>query len=285
MKTRRIHSLSIGASALFAFSLTTTAQFFNESFDYTPGSTVSGQSGGTGFTGAWVEGGDLAELDTIQAPGLSYPLYPSLGNAGLSVPPSDFVQAPFRASISIPGTAGTTAWVSYLVRKDSNNTTGIPVGEDYFGLTLYGTGSGGNGLLLGDSGESANFALGTAGSLSNPGEISTTPVGLGSTALVIAKIEFTGLNETVTLYVNPDLSLGEAGLVAAASKSDLDLGDVTSLGFVASHNPVYSYDELRGASSFAGLVAPLPDGGASAAWILLPCFLSAAVRRYRARNA
>src|SRR5688572_8022514 len=237
MIMNRIHSVCFGASALLAFSLTASAaQYFNESFNYAAGSTVSGQNGGTGFTGAWTEGGDASELDTIQSGSLSYPSYGSSGNSGLVVPPSDFVQAPFRAGVSIPGTDGTSAWVSYVVQKNSDNTTGIPVVEDYFGLVLYGTGSGGEGLLIGDSTESANFALGTAGFVSTAGEISSIPVGLDAIALLVAKIDFQAGPDSVSLYVNPDLSLGEAGLVALATKNDLDLGDITSLGFVASHD-------------------------------------------------
>jgi hypothetical protein len=282
MKKRRIHPIAIGASALFAFTLTTRAQF-SEPFAYTPGQTLFGQNGGTGFSGAWTEGGDPAEHDTIQAGSLTYPSYPSSGNSGHSVPPSDFIQTPFRDVPTIPGVPGSTLWVSYLLQKNSDNTTGSPLNGDYFGLVLYGPGAN-EGVLIGDSSESANFALGTAGSPSTGSELSSVPVGLGSTSLLVAKIEFQPGADNISLFVNPNLALGEAGLGApSATKNDLDLQVIQAIGFVSGFDEVYSYDEIRASDSFAGLVTPVPDS-CTAAWILLPCF-AAAVRRYRARSA
>jgi hypothetical protein len=281
MKKSRIQSLAIGASTLFAFSLTNSAQLlFHEPFNYTPGATVNGQNGGTGFSGPWLEGGETAQLDTIQGGNAL-----SAGNSGLGLPPSDFIQTPFRDLNTIPGTPGSTLWVSYLFHKNSGNTTGEPLNEDYFGLVLYGPGAN-EAVLLGDSSESANFALGTAGSPSTGGELSSVPVDEGSTTLLVAKIEFQPGADNISLFVNPDLSAGEP-TIPNATKTDFDLQVISALGFVSGFDAVYSYDEIKGARNFSDLVDGannVPDSS-SAAWLLLPCFVSAAVRRYRAQHA
>jgi len=283
---KQIHSLCIGASALFAFSLTAKADLkFSEHFIYDPGSDLNGQNGGTGFQAPWVQGG--SDFDKIVAGNLTYPNYPSAGNSVLQSPPQDFNSSPFRDINTIAGSGpNSPLYVSYLVKKISDVPTAPSAAEDYFGLVLYGPPGQNFGLFIGDPSESSNFALGTAGLPSVGSELSNDLV-TGETALLLARIEFgQGNNDTVSLFVNPDLAqpLGAPD----ATKSGFTLQNIQAIGFVGGYG-TYQYDEIRAATSLEELLAPeggtnVPDSPIGAAWVLLPCFASA-VMRYRMRKA
>jgi hypothetical protein len=235
-------------------ALSASAQTVRESFDgagYSAGATVSGRNGGTGFTEPWVEQGAASQFDRILAGSLTYPGFTSAGNSASSVPPPDYYSAPFRRISPISGSNGSTLWVAYLFRKNSHTTLGAPVVEDYFGLVLYGSGSQ-DGVLIGDSYESANFALGTAGQPSAGAEISSVPITLDTTALLLARIDFLAGADRIQLFVNPNIAAGEPTL-ASATKNNLDLGNITALGMLAGYDAVYSYDEIVLGPTFASI--------------------------------
>jgi len=239
------------------------AQVVRESFDgaaYTVGVALDGLNGGTGFSGPWSESGSRGEFDTIQSGSLSYPGFPSTGNSVLSVPPSDYFSAPFRTVNSIAGVDGTSLWIGYLFRKESDNTLGAPVTEDYFGLVVYGSAAN-EGVFIGDPGDSTSFALGTAGAASTAGELSSIAVPLKNTAFLVAKVSFHAGADTVQLFVNPNISAGEPK-TPSATKTNLDLGNISGLGLLAGYNAVYSYDEIRAGPTFSSLVGvPAPTLG------------------------
>jgi len=285
MTTRKIHSLCIGASALFAFSLTAKADTqFSEHFIYDAGANLNGQNGGTGFSAPWVQGG--SDLDQVVAGNLTYPNYPSTGNSVLQSPPQDFQSSPFREINTIAGSPpNSPLYVSYLVKKISGVPAAPTPAEDYFGLVLYGPPGQDFGLFIGDPSESPNFALGTAGLASVGAEISDDLV-TGNTALLIARIQFgQGNNDSVDLFVNPDLTqpLGTPD----ATKSGFTLQNIQAIGFVGGYG-TYQYDEIRSGTSLEDLLTPesipTPDSPIGAAWVLLPCFASA-LMRYRARKS
>ena len=297
MKRKKIHSLCIGASALFAFTLTTKASVnFNESFIYGTPATVDGQNGGSGFGGAWIEGGDVPSLDTITAGSLTYPLWPSAGNSAVENfgPLTANNSNLFRDANTIafgPGGNNNPFYIGYLVKKLTDSPVAPPPGgaaDAFFGLALYGPG-GQDPIFIGDSSESGNFALGTAGSPSVGGEISGKSVNLGETALLLVRLDFGPQDDTISLFVNPNLAL-PLPAVADATKTT-DLSNLHSIGILGGFG-TYQYDEIRGGTSVDEIltfdpqaVTPTPDSPIGAAWVLLPCFASAVMRRYRARQA
>jgi len=290
MRNRKIHSLCIGASALFAFSLTAKADTkFSESFIYSPGGTVNGSNGGTGFTGAWTEGGDVGDLDTIATGTLSYPGYGGVGNSAIETfgANTDNNSNLFRDVATIaggPGGQNNPLYISYLVKKISDVPAGQTANDSLFGLALYGPG-GQDPIFIGDPSESGSFALGTAGFPSLIGETSSKAVNIGETTLLLARIDFGAQNDTISLFVNPNLSLA-LPLVADATKVT-DLSNIQGIGILGGFG-TYQYDEIRAATSLDELVSPesipTPDSPIGAAWVLLPCFASA-LMRYRARKA
>jgi hypothetical protein len=262
MNKRRIAFLTVivGVSSLSA-----EAQIIRESFDgpdYVAGATLSGRNGGTGFSGPWTEGASTTQFDNIQPGSLSYLSFAGSGNSVLSVPPWDYSSAPVRTA-EVSGVAGTSVWIAYLVRKESDNTLVAPIAEDYFGLILNGTATA-EALFIGDPGESATFALGTAGKPSTGAELSSVPVGLAQTALLVAKIDFRAGMDSVRLFVNPDLAAGEP-TAPSATKNDLDLGNIVSIGFLSGYDAVYSYDEIRLGPSFQSVAGDDPALGISLA--------------------
>jgi hypothetical protein len=159
--------------------------------------------------------------------------------------------------------------------------------DAFFGLALYGPG-GQDPIFIGDSSESGNFALGTAGSPSVGGEISGKSVNLGETALLLVKLDFGAQDDTISLFVNPNLALP---LGAPDATKITDLSNLHSIGILGGFG-TYQYDEIRGGTSVEDIltfdpqaVTPTPDSPIGAAWVLLPCFASAVMRRYRARQA
>jgi len=250
---------------------------------------LNGQNGGIGFQSAWVQGG--SDFDSIVAGNLTYPNYASFGNSVLQTPPQDFSSTPFREVNTIAGGQGgpnNPLYISYLVRKISDVPTAPTPADDYFGLVLYGPPGQNNGIFIGDPSETSTFALGTAGLASIGLELSDDAVNLGQTSLLLVKIDFSGGPDTISLYVNPDLS--QALGTPDAIKTDVNLQNIQAIGFVGGYG-TYQYDEIRSATSLgevrAGVQATsaVPDSPIGAAWLLLPCFVSVAMRRYGARQA
>ena len=263
----------LALALLLATSLSSEADspLLYEGFDYTVGSTVQGRNGGIGFGGAWTE--SSSDKDTIQPGSLLYSGVSTSGQSAHSLAPTDFYSELYREMVDIPGTGGTTLWASFLMRKNADGANGEPA--DYFGLALFATGI--DGVFIGDPSETNTFSLGTVGTASTGGEISTIPLVLGSTAFLVVRIDFSSVgNETIRLFVNsnpaaPNLTTPDA------IKTDLDFSDLTALGVYAGEDADWSLDEIRIGTSYQAVVPEPGSGALFAAGVLL-----AGLRRRRA---
>src|SRR5579863_6226907 len=223
-------------------------------FDYGPaGSTLVGDNGGFGFSGAWKSGGFGATLSNNFDLASGSLAYPGLATSGNSIVTS--------ATQSIAGVErdlntvlgdGQTAYFSFLVEPQGILGDGIFNG--FFGV-LLGTNTANlpDNLFIGKPGSSASAAydLETRGGI---GAVSSnvTPV-VGDTALLVVKVELlAGGDDRFTLYVNP--VVGAAEPASGFVKTDLNLSSGPNIGinslFVYSSG-AFALDEIRVGTTFA----------------------------------
>ena len=229
---------------------------FHEPFNYTAGSQLNGQGG-------WNEPGlndpfsaDYQTPEIVQngGGGSNSLISPNLLATGRSVYTSGFFSYDNVTMPSFIGAAGTTQWVGFMIRKDTNGTGG-GTNPDYGGIVL-GNGPDAANVFIGKPGTNPNWSL----EVSNGSQLapSSTPMVLGTTAFLVAKIDFTAGVDTVRLYVNPTPGAAEGSLVQAAQLS-VELFNLNLLAMSAGSGAHWSFDEIRIGSGFAD-VAPRATG-------------------------
>ena len=238
-----------------------------DGFAYEPvGTDVRGQNGGFGFAGAWRAGGFNAGLNANYDVGDgSLELSELLASGNRLVTGSVSSIAGLTRDLAEPmGTAGTTRYLSYLLRPEGRLGQGAFNG--FFGVLLEQAGEpeifagkpgGGqlNRYVLENRGGSAQVATDTITAIDN-------------TALIVLKSEFTNGTDTFSLFVNPTSGVSEpenADAVRTAS-----LGEVQGLTIYSTG--AFSLDELRLGETFADVV-PVPEPSASLL-LFIGCLLS-----------
>ena len=272
-------SLCLGLLALAAgfASKSTAAVLAEESFDYPSGAFIAGESGGTGFAGAWLVDG--AETNTVREGSLSYENLTTSGNSL----DSNFAFI-FRELDEITGTPGTTTWMSFLFNLQSSSS------EGFFGgcLTLSSVSTLDAapwiGAFFNNTGELV-FGLGT--SFDTARSLSTTIVNPGQTYLLVTRIDWKagGTPEDIRLFIDP--VLGETPLnssAAAYAAIDMAAGDGSNRiswlgGASAVSDGSIVYDEIRLATSFAETV-PVPEPG-SVTLLILTVSAGLALRKFQ----
>ena len=145
------------------------------------------------------------------------------------------------------GSAGTTAWTSFLLKADVAGGQGISLrfwdsSEDT--VTI--------GTLNND------FLITRNGSTVDASWINNV-VNDGETYYLVAKIEFTSGADTVSLYVNPTPGLATPDVAAGAVLNIADLGTFAEIGMIGGGSGNTStVDEIRVGDTFAD-VAPGSD--------------------------
>jgi hypothetical protein len=164
-----------------------------------------------------------------------------------------------RASVSGFGTAGTTRWISFLVRQAAASTTPATPHFNYVSGTL-GTGySFGAPAMMGDVGLYNVGGIAAAGAFyDNAASGVALPPSWAenSVGLVVLRIDFnasTGANDTLSLWFNPSLSVTSPGtpLVSAnvANYADAINGITMSWGDYRS----FVIDEVRIGADYAAV--------------------------------
>lgn len=216
-----------------------------EGFNYTAGSTVTGQTGGSGnWNGAWA--GSSSYI--VSTPGLTYTGLSTSGNAAFDN--TGPFQSNLRAYTGVNGSDGSVLWMSALVNAATLNND----------LRLYGLAD--NGVLGGDGGAGIYIGGGIVNTRIGFGSgTSSLTYTLGTTFLVVAKYEFsdTAGADKITLWVNP--SLATTPTTGGASQSgNFSASWVTSpmMGFRGGNNWTGTVDEIRLGTTFADVVVPEP---------------------------
>ena len=254
-----------------------------EGFDYSPtAGTIQGQSGGTGWAGAWNAGGFNASIHTNYQVGASSLGYPGLLTGGnrmttASEPAISGIVRNFAAPL---GAANTTEYLSFLVRPEGTLNQGAFNG--YFGLYLNA--STGSDMFVGKPGNGpiGQFDLETrGGTMQAASGVSITPQ---QTYLLVVRADFTASLDRFTLFVNP--TAGSAEPAFGTVKNDSDVGTVG--GVTLYSTGAYSLDEIRIGTTFADVTpraggTSVPEPGAVTCLLTGVVGLCGMIRRRRKR--
>lgn len=168
----------------------------DEPFDYPTGLLINGQNGGTGWSGAWADGG----ITSVVSPGLTYTgLMPlPVGNALGQTTNGSVSTRPLATPVI--GTPGTSMVLRALIKSDVNGT---PATQATLGNSSGGT------LIIGDLPQLSDVKAGNWGmQIDNPpGRFySNVPVAANATTLLISEVDFNGGagNDRMRLWVNPN---------------------------------------------------------------------------------
>lgn len=262
-----IKRFTLATVSLFVVTTHLSAQAIVEHFDYTAGQSLTGQNGGTGFSGAWTSAVGTRVNGTIVT-GLSFGGLETAGNA-------------VQITISNP-TATDAAW------EDAKNNvartlTTLPVVPHYSSFLFNVTARGGNNNLIGVG--SGQFGL-SEGVLVTGGYGNAAPQGgirrdfnnnsigsdlsLATTYFAISKITATGTEAWILTLANYNSwvsagsleSLLTANSTSSGVRNDPDAlfpGPLRIGGYleVAGISTI-TFDEIRYGSSLA-LVTPVPE--------------------------
>ncbi|WP_432799418.1 PEP-CTERM sorting domain-containing protein [Poriferisphaera sp. WC338] len=249
MMNAKILISAVAVSTCLGISYQAQSAAVLESFDYTDTATLDGQgAAGSGWAGAWSQGGGATTTATIASLGLTHPNVSSAGNKAVITPTgsSTFLT---RSLSDTYGADGTTTYISFLGERlnDANTTT------RFFGLKLAGSS---NGLLIGQKSFGSKWGI-VAGSTSVDSTVDTLDA-----ALIVVRLDAVAGADTLTLWVNPDLSLTEASNTPAAQITTVDIGTFNSVRLDASETAIpgadYEIDEISISNEGSPFVVPEP---------------------------
>ena len=208
-------------------------------------------SGGTGFSGAWRQGGFNAFASGYTADDSSL-CHAKLQTSGGSISGAAFsaINGAIRNLAQPIGADNTTVYVSFLIQPRGMLNEGIFGG--FFGLTLNG--SLGQDLFIGKPGGGAleQYVLETRGGFGQiPSGVTTV---VGETTFLVLKAQFRSGADSFTLYVDPVPGRGEPA--SGVVKTDLDLGVVSALGIYSTG--AFAIDEIRVGTTYTD-VTPKAD--------------------------
>ena len=178
-----------------------------DSFDYATGNLAT-QNGGTGFSTAWTAG-----TAQVQTPGLTYT---GLTSAGNKVFVSGSNQT-WRQLSTAQGTGDSTLWISFIGQRAGTDFV------RFFGVSFYQgdvNTSANEHLTIGENSSNNGDTWGAHFTSAAGGRIEVANAPITTQSLLLAKINFhNAANDDFSMWVNPNLSLGEAGLGTPGASS------------------------------------------------------------------
>lgn len=260
-----------GALALAPFTATASLLSY-EPFSYAAGADgLAGQTGGSGFDGAWsLAPGETNSPATVGS-GFGYTdsngiVLPTEGGRALAdSTTADTVTAFRQIAGAASGVVGSTIYLSFIGQQTAGT-------ERFANLALYSTGL--TEILAIGHGTSSGDGLWGAyvNGIGGQGGYSTTPT--TSLAFLVLRIDLNiaaTVNDRIRLYVNP--TLGTEPAVADVDVADYDLfssfGAISQLRIGAGNSDgilpasQMQFDEIRIADTYAS-ATPIPEPSALA---------------------
>jgi hypothetical protein len=206
-----------------------------EGFNYTVGSSLDNQNGGTGWAANWGQFLGGATSYTNAAGSLTDPTSTLLTSAGKVQTAGAFAGRYNNAPGY--GTAGTTNYFSVLIQLNYTPTSGSFAGLQLFNNTGQGD------LFVGLNGSGANWGL----QHGSTNAYSTVAAASGQTVFLVLEADYGSASDTFKLYVNP--TPGAAEPASPDATVSYLIGTQNGLGFNAG-GPT-SFDELRIGTTYA----------------------------------
>ena len=256
MKTKLIYSAALIHLALC--SAASAALTVYDGFDYggTSGD-LTGKNGGTGFSGAYTDGGNSTIYATT---GLTYGTLETAGGASLTADGGAATTLNFRSFTAI--SSGET-WISFLAQRNGAASTSTFAGLSFYNSTGIAAANAEFSIANGGAGGTWRlFDTGTSTTVST-----STTIASDTTYLLVARILWgtgAGGTDAVSLFVNPTLG-GTPG--AADASRDIDMTNFDKVRIAAASGINYTFDEIRIGDSFAS-VTPVPEASTTAALLL-----------------
>ena len=214
-----------------------------DGFNYSVGSPVTGLSGGNGWASAWANPSGQPGNPYITASSLpsSYP-----GSSGNRMS-TDGLNTTVQRSLQQPFTqVGNVMFASVLLRPVGMVGTGA---QSYGGFSLLGAGTSPWGFFAGKEDSTDLYSI--SDSQTDAGTVYTNVQAIaGQTVLLLVKFENLLGPDRVSLWVNPDMSLGTPPPLAV--KMNSDLGGVT--GILLHAGSTWEMDEVRVGLDFCSVV-------------------------------
>ena len=225
MKARH-HLFRISAALLLATAMTAPGALpSHESFDYPDGTSISGQTGGIGWTNiGWTTvtgNGTIATEDGTLT-------YPGIVSAGGKM---RFTGVPLTGTTttSYRGPTNAVSSGTHYFRCMAQNLNNS---RRYFGLGLFSGAT--EKALLGQGSGYETWTLNHVDGITNGifTNVLGSAVSTSVPSLLVLKVEFLPGNERVTFWVNPDLSQPETAATAVGGSSfttDVDYVSITRI--------------------------------------------------------
>jgi hypothetical protein len=264
--SRKLLCLTVAIIVLAAVGTTQAGLIAYDGFnDYTAGSNLFGQSGGTGWSGAWASSGDTGPTWTAYATGLGYTdtegktLATQLGsgeanNPLLSPPATKWLVFNRAFSGQSSGTLYFSQLINFYYNEGGKGPDYVSVQNSERKSAVMFSPAWGNStqrLIVRDTTTAETSVALTGNSPS-----------AGTTYFVVGRIDFNanGTSEVVKLYINPTLS-AEPGTYTA-TVNNRDLGTISLWeGFFRGGNltnTVY-IDEIRVGTTWADVAPVVPE--------------------------
>ncbi len=220
-----------------------------DGFNYTPvGDPISGKSGGGdfGWSGAWMgsqAAGYFVGAGSLKSPSVDEPTPGNMLSTGVS----NSNKGTLRNLATPLGAPGTTDYFSFLMQP--TGVVGNGFDDGHMGFSILGTL---NQLYAGKPGVGAVnpnlYDIETQGGITR--SPTTVDAVSGQTVLMVVRADFTAVNDTFTLYINPPSTAEPA--VPNAVLGGYSVGTVTALQ--VSGPGAFNFDELRVGTTFASVV-------------------------------
>jgi hypothetical protein len=258
MMTKPFLGLLTSASFLLSSQFIWAAQLAYEPFGYTPGSTLTSQAGGSGWTGAWTQDPSPIQSCVVGAAGLTYT--DSLSNIlNVSGQRADTTgTATTRSFRTVANGVKTNVWISFLYQ--------LPVSNNKFeGVSFYrGTSATAVFSVNNPSADTTTARITLTSNLSGGPSVNTQKGTFGTTHFIVLRLTEaggTGGTDRVEIFVDRPLAAVPTAADGTIDGANFDFDIIRLAG---QDGATLRVDELRIGDTYAD-VTPYttvadPDG-------------------------
>lgn len=280
--TRRVLCGGSIAAVCFLSALPPAARAAIIAYDsfnsYTANSTLNGDNGGTGWSGAWSSNSSVIVESPTTA--LSYAGGAVAVNGGANAVQIPDVNGDGIISREFSSQSG-ALYFSFLYREDAR--AGTATNFLQFALNNDAAINGSGAIVASEAVGEFGVRLTNLTGTQTTGNSATPTIDVGTTYFVVAKLYKSASNyDRMSLFVNPT-SLTEPGTPSATSITDIGISSVSFFSVRTANLAAGDqtlFDELRVGTSFADVVIPEPT-----TWALLATGLATTVILRRRRQA